>query len=74
MKKLAVLKDSMDLGDLHLFKQLADKSRDLSQDEKKITVVKPEEIHKITIIFTQNGCHFLNLLIFGDSYFHLSLR
>ena len=56
MKKLAVLKDSMDLGDLHLlFKQLADKSCDLSQDEKKITVVKPEEIHKITIIFTQNG-------------------
>ena len=50
MKKLAVLKDSMDLGDLHLFKQLVDKSRDLSQNEKKITVVKPEEI-----IFTQNG-------------------
>ena len=32
MKKLAVLKDSMDLGDLHLFKQLADKSRDLPQE------------------------------------------
>ena len=41
MKTLAVLKDSMDLGDLYLFKQLADKSQDLSQDEKKITVVKP---------------------------------
>ena len=40
MKTLAVSKDSMDLGDLYLFKQLADKSRDLSQDEKKITVVK----------------------------------
>ena len=56
MKKLAALKDSTDLAsDLHLFKQLADKSRALPQDEKKITVVKPEEIHKITIIFTQNG-------------------
>ena len=55
MKKLAVLKDSMDLGDLHLFKQLADKARDLAQDENKISLVKPKEIHKITIIFNQNG-------------------
>ena len=30
-------------------------SRDLSQAEKKVTVVKPEQIYKMTIIFTQNG-------------------
>ena len=34
---------------------LAGGSRDLSQAEKKITVVKDEQIHKMTIIFTQNG-------------------
>ena len=28
---------------------------DLSQAEKKITVVKDEKIHKMTRIFTQNG-------------------
>ena len=28
---------------------------DLSQAEKKITVVKAEQIHKMTIIFTQNS-------------------
>ena len=32
-------------GPLHLFKLLADKSRDLLQAEKKITVVKDEQIH-----------------------------
>ena len=37
------------------FQQLADESRDLSQAEKKITVVKDEQIHKMTTIFTQNG-------------------
>ena len=37
------------------FELLADKSRDLSQVEKKITVVKAKKIHKMTIIFTQNG-------------------
>ena len=42
------------LGGLHLI-ELADKSHDLSQAEKKIPVVKPEQIHKLTIIFTQNG-------------------
>ena len=31
------------------------KARDLAQDENKISLVKPKEIHKITIIFTQNG-------------------
>ena len=30
-------------------------SRDLSQAEKKVSVVKSEHIHKMTIIFTQNG-------------------
>ena len=34
---------------------LAVESRDLSQAEKKITVVKDEQTHKMTIIFTQNG-------------------
>ena len=33
---------------------LAVGSRDLSQAEKKITVVKDEQIHKMPIIFTQN--------------------
>ena len=31
------------------------KARDLAQDENKISLVKPKEIHKITIIFNQNG-------------------
>ena len=34
---------------------LATGSRDFSQAEKKVTVVKPEQIHKMTILFTQNG-------------------
>ena len=34
---------------------LAVESRDLSPAEKKITVAKPEQIQKMTIIFTQNG-------------------
>jgi hypothetical protein len=34
---------------------LADESRDLSQAEIKVTVFNDEQIHKITIIFTQNG-------------------
>ena len=33
---------------------MADESRDLSQAEKKITVVKPEQTHKVTTIFTQD--------------------
>ena len=36
------------------FQQLADKSRVLSQAEKKITVIKNEQIHKKLTIFTQN--------------------
>ena len=43
-------------GGLHLFKQLAAVgSRDLSQAEKNITVVKAEQIQKMAIIFTQKG-------------------
>ena len=34
---------------------LADESCDLTQAEKKITVVKAEQIHKMTIICIQNG-------------------
>ena len=48
------------LGGLHLFKQLAIRSRNLFQTEKKVTVVKSEQIQKMTIIFIQNGqkvCH-----------------
>ena len=46
--------------------QLAPGSRDLSQAEKKITVVKDEQ--------TQNGksCRVVNLLIFDNSNFLLS--
>ena len=34
--------------------ELAPGLRDLSQAEKKITVVKPEQTQKVTTIFTQN--------------------
>ena len=70
------------LGGLHLI-ELADKSHDLSQAKKKITFVKPEQIHKMTIIFTQNGqknilienhSNSLSFLSFGNSYFLLRLR
>ena len=37
------------------FELLADESRDLSQDQKKMTGVKAEKIYKVTTIFTQNG-------------------
>ena len=40
---------------VYFFKQLAVGLRDLSQAEKKVTVVKPEQVHKMTIIFTQKG-------------------
>jgi hypothetical protein len=33
---------------------MADKSRNLPQDERKITVVQAEETHKMTIIFFQD--------------------
>ena len=42
------------LGGLHLFKQLAVKSSDLSQAQKKKTAAKTEQIQKIITIFTQN--------------------
>ena len=42
-------------GGLHNLLQLTDESRDLSQAEKKITEFEAEEIHEMTIIFTQNG-------------------
>ena len=38
----------------YLFKELAVVSRDLSQAEKKITIVKAEKIRNMTTIFTQN--------------------
>jgi hypothetical protein len=37
------------------FELLADETSDLLQAEKKITVVKDEQIYEMTIIFTQNG-------------------
>ena len=42
-------------GVLHLFKQLADGlvPRDSSQAEKKVTVTKAEQIHRMAIIFTK---------------------
>ena len=52
-----------------MFKQLAFKSCDLSQNEKRITVAKAEQTKRITTIFTdmkmtafENDCHFVNLL------------
>ena len=39
---------------------LAPKSHDLSQGEKRITVMKAEQIKKITlkIVFDEQSCHF----------------
>ena len=37
------------------FEQLADKSCDLSDVKMKTVVANDEQIHKMTIIFTQNG-------------------
>ena len=41
-------------GPLHFFKLWAVSSHDLSQTEKKTTIVKAEQIHKMTTNFTQN--------------------
>ena len=38
------------------FELLTDVSRDLSQAEYKIIVFKAEQIHEMTIIFTQETC------------------
>ena len=57
------------LGSLHLFKQLAVESRDLSQAEKKVTVVKPEQIFKMTIIFSQKGQKW-SLVILSENSCH----
>ena len=57
----AIIRCSIALGVLHLIKQLALGSYDLSQAELKVTVVKPEQIHKMKIIFTQKmvkSCNF----------------
>ena len=52
---------------------LAVESRDLSQAQKKVTVIKPEKIHNIKSfslkILSKNSCHSLNFFIFGNSYF-----
>ena len=50
---------------------MADKSRDLSQAEKKITVVKAKQIHKMTINFTQKGQK-LSFLILRTVIFFLA--
>ena len=65
-------------------KILGVESRDFSQAEKEITACKAEQIHKMTTIITKNGprlsflsknsCHFLNLHIFPNSSFFLSMR
>ena len=55
LESVRLLGCTLQLGGLHLFKQLALGSRDLSQAEKKVDIVKPEQIHKITSIFAQNG-------------------
>jgi hypothetical protein len=44
---------------------LAEKSRDLPQDENKITAVKDEQIHKMTTVSTQNFLPFrVKLIVF----------
>ena len=64
---------------------MVDKSCDLSQAEKKITVVKPEQIQKMAIIVThtqwskvviviENKYVFLICSALHDSYFLLSFR
>ena len=63
---------------------LALRTHDLSQAEKKITVVKPEQDSKMhnhfhsnrskIVILSENSCHFVNLLRFDNSYYLLSLR
>ena len=60
------------------FELLADESCDLSQREKKITVVKAKQIHKTTIIFTRNGqklpllwiCSALETVVFFSAKSH----
>ena len=59
-------------------------TRDVSYAEREITTCKVNQIHKVTIIFTQNGqkfvilskdsCHFLNLRSFGGSFFSSELE
>ena len=69
---------------LHVLYVLTVGSRNLSQAEKEITACKAEKIHKMATIFTQNDnleriwsencCHFGNLLSLANNYFFLSLR
>ena len=47
-----------------MFKLFVLESRDLSQAEKKVTVVKSEQMHKVKIIFTENDQKFNNQLTF----------
>ena len=58
------------------FLLLGVESSDFSQAEKERTACKAGQIHKMTIIFTQNDnllcendCHFVNLLSFASSFF-----
>ena len=62
---------------------LADKSLDLSQPEKEVTVSKAEKTQRITMIFNQNifltilcenNCHFVNLLRFDNSLYFLKKK
>ena len=54
----------MFFGDLHLFTQLALGSHDLSQAEKQVTVVKPEQNANYLlsrskfVILSENSCFF----------------
>ena len=48
------------------FGLLAHESRDLSQAETKITLVKRLKNHKMTTIFTQNDVFFSNLTILTE--------
>ena len=66
------------------FRKLSHLTRDLSQAEKKITVViQAEQIHKMTaislkmvevVILGENSCHFVSCSACNNIYFLLSLR
>ena len=50
---------------------LAVESRDLSQAENKMAVARDEQIHKMTIIFTQNHGKQSKIYILSENSCHL---
>ena len=65
------------------FWELSHLKRDLSQAEKKINLLKAEQMHKMTsislkivklVILNENRCHFVTCSACNNSYFLLCLR